>query len=100
MTEPRKLDYQRLDWHRFGNERRTDHGGTVVGFELKKVEEVVDAAVKHTWGVPEFQRGFVWTRQKVRDLVESLWKGYPVGSFLLWYAPEYVEPQVVTDGAQ
>ncbi len=61
---------------------------------------MVDSAVNHQWGVPEFQRGFVWTRQKVRDLLESLWLGYPVGSFLIWYAPEEVEPRVTADGAQ
>ena len=71
-----------------------------MGFELKKVEEVVQSAVNHNWGVPEFQRGFVWTRQKVRDLLESLWLQYPVGSFLLWYAPEDVEPRTIADGAQ
>jgi len=71
-----------------------------VGFELKKVTNVVDSAVNHHWGVPEFQRGFVWTRQKVRDLADSLWRGYPVGSFLLWYAPDQVEPRVVSDGVQ
>jgi hypothetical protein len=42
----------------------------------------------------------VWTRQKVRDLLESLWLQYPVGSFLLWYAPEDVEPRTIADGAQ
>lgn len=71
-----------------------------MGFELKNVTSVVDAAVNHKWGIPEFQRGFVWNRQKVRDLADSLWRGYPVGSFLLWYAPDYVEPQTVADGAQ
>jgi hypothetical protein len=71
-----------------------------VGFEMKNVETVIDSAVSHKWGVPEFQRGFVWTRQKVRDLLESLWLDYPVGSFLLWYAPAEVEPRVVADGSQ
>ncbi len=71
-----------------------------MGFELKKVEDVVDAAVSHKWGIPEFQRGFVWNRQKVRDLADSLWRGYPVGSFLLWYAAADVESRVVADGVQ
>lgn len=71
-----------------------------MGFELKKVSDVVDAAVKHSWGIPEFQRGFVWNRQKVRDLVDSLWRGYPVGSLLLWYAQGEVEARIVADGVQ
>lgn len=33
--------------------------------------EIVEKAVTHRWGIPEFQRGFVWTPQKVRDLVAA-----------------------------
>lgn len=35
-------------------------------------------------GVPPFQRGFVWKRQQIIDLFDSIWKRYPIGSFLLW----------------
>jgi hypothetical protein len=52
-----------------------------MGFELKNVENVVGAAVNHKWGIRESQRGFVWNRQKVRGSPDSLWRGYPVGSF-------------------
>lgn len=34
--------------------------------------------------LPEFQREFTWKRSQSRDLVDSLLKGYPVGSLLLW----------------
>jgi hypothetical protein len=68
-----------------------------MGLEQAKVREIVEKAVTHRWGVPEFQRGFVWTPQKVKDLMESLWRGYPVGSFLIWYAPDEVEPRVAGD---
>jgi hypothetical protein len=34
--------------------------------------------------LPEFQRGFVWNRDQVRGLISSLYRGYPVGSFLVW----------------
>ncbi|MGH8543562.1 MAG: GmrSD restriction endonuclease domain-containing protein [Gammaproteobacteria bacterium] len=69
-----------------------------MGLEQGKVREIVDKAVTHRWGVPEFQRGFVWTPQKVRDLIDSLWRGYPVGSFLIWYSPdEGVQPRISED---
>jgi uncharacterized protein with ParB-like and HNH nuclease domain len=29
--------------------------------------------------IPEIQRPFVWKAKKVRDLIDSLYKGYPVG---------------------
>lgn len=68
-----------------------------MGLEQASVREIVEKAVMHRWGVPEFQRGFVWTPQKVRDLIDSLWRGYPVGSFLIWRAADEVEPRTVED---
>jgi hypothetical protein len=34
--------------------------------------------------LPEFQRGYVWNREQVRGLMESLYRRYPVGSLLMW----------------
>lgn len=34
--------------------------------------------------LPEFQRGYVWNRDQVRGLMDSLYRGYPVGSLLMW----------------
>lgn len=36
--------------------------------------------------LPELQRPFVWDRAQVRDLLDSLYRGYPAGYFLLWQA--------------
>lgn len=52
--------------------------------ESIKMHEIVDRAVSHRWSVPEFQRGFVWKATQVRDLAESLWQTYPIGSLLVW----------------
>jgi len=35
-------------------------------------------------GLPELQRPFVWGNNKVRDLFDSMYQGYPVGYFLFW----------------
>ena len=34
--------------------------------------------------LPEFQRGYVWNRDQVRGLMQSLYRRYPVGSLLVW----------------
>ncbi|NNJ12870.1 DUF262 domain-containing protein [Chloroflexales bacterium ZM16-3] len=34
--------------------------------------------------LPEFQRGYVWSRDQVRELMTSLYKRYPVGGLLIW----------------
>ncbi len=35
-------------------------------------------------GLPDIQRPFVWTNTKVRDLFDSMYRGFPVGSLLFW----------------
>ncbi len=37
--------------------------------------------------IPEIQRPFVWKASKVRDLMDSLYKGYPVGYIIAWQNP-------------
>lgn len=49
-----------------------------------KVKDLVESAVQHSWSVPEFQRGFVWKPTQVKELAESLYRGFPIGSLLLW----------------
>jgi hypothetical protein len=41
-------------------------------------------------GLPELQRPFVWDRSQVRDLLDSLYRGYPAGYFLMWQASKDV----------
>ena len=37
--------------------------------------------------IPEIQRPFVWEAAKVRDLMDSLYQGYPVGYIIAWRNP-------------
>lgn len=34
--------------------------------------------------IPTFQRGFVWKQKQVIELLDSIYKDYPIGSILLW----------------
>lgn len=38
--------------------------------------------------IPEIQRPFVWEATQVRDLLDSLYKGYPVGYIIVWKNPD------------
>lgn len=38
--------------------------------------------------IPEIQRPFVWKSSKVRDLLDSLYKGYPIGYVITWKNPD------------
>lgn len=35
--------------------------------------------------IPAFQRGFIWTQGQVLELLESVYKEYPIGSLLFWH---------------
>lgn len=68
-----------------------------MAFEQLKLKDVVDRAVMHSWSVPEFQRGFVWKATQVRDLAESLWYDYPIGSLLVWSNQTETQEQHAVD---
>src|SRR3712207_7066376 len=34
--------------------------------------------------LPDIQRPFVWSATKIRDLFDSLYRGYPVGTLMFW----------------
>ncbi len=37
--------------------------------------------------LPDIQRPFVWKRRQVRDLIDSLYNGYPAGYLIIWQSP-------------
>lgn len=45
---------------------------------------LMDAVQMGTTGLPDIQRPFVWKNAKVRNLFDSMYRGYPVGYLLLW----------------
>jgi uncharacterized protein with ParB-like and HNH nuclease domain len=49
-----------------------------------KISEYIKNFEKGLLQVPAFQRDFVWTNEKKLDLFDSIKKGYPIGSVLLW----------------
>ncbi|RMD58315.1 DUF262 domain-containing protein [Candidatus Parcubacteria bacterium] len=52
-----------------------------VDYTLKKLLEDIDMG---EIGLPDIQRPFVWGTSKVRDLFDSMYRGYPIGYLLFW----------------
>lgn len=52
-----------------------------VSYSLSKLIADIDLG---EIGLPELQRPFVWPNAKVRDLFDSMYKGFPVGYLLFW----------------
>lgn len=50
--------------------------------------------------LPELQRPFVWKKTAVRDLLDSMYRGYPVGYLMLWDANQVDSRMIGVDGKQ
>ena len=54
----------------------------------RKVGNLLNEVVEGRIGLPDLQRPFVWSDAKVRDLLDSMMKGFPVGYVMLWASPK------------
>ena len=52
------------------------------------VENIISSIKAGEIAIPEIQRPFVWDASKVRDLMDSLYKGFPVGYIIVWKNPD------------
>jgi hypothetical protein len=57
------------------------------------VDELVGMIERGELRLPEMQRRYVWKKPRVRDLLDSLYRGYPSGAILLWETDEEVPLQ-------
>ena len=72
------------------------------------VENILSWIKEGDVAIPEIQRPFVWDSSKVRDLLDSLYKGFPVGYITIWKNPDIrlkdgsisVGKKIIIDGQQ
>lgn len=62
-----------------------------VSFSQQSVREVIDEFDRGELLIPEFQRPYVWKPSQAAKLVDSLFRGFPIGSLLIWNAPVEVQ---------
>lgn len=55
------------------------------------VRELVDKVQRGELALPEMQRRYVWPATRVRDLLDSLYRGYPSGTILVWETDEDIK---------
>ena len=48
------------------------------------INRLIGALTSRDIQIPEIQRRYVWSKEQVRALIDSIYKGYPSGSILLW----------------
>jgi hypothetical protein len=61
---------------------------------LKSVSEIVEDFRAENIAIPEIQRDVVWTTDQVKELIDSISRGYPCGSLIFW-EPREKDKQLV-----
>ena len=64
-----------------------------------KVGDLVHDVMTGRIGLPDLQRPFVWKDNKVRELLDSMIKGYPIGYIMLWESPNEYESKKSSIGS-
>ena len=56
--------------------------------DSKKYTDLISEIQKGIIKIPKFQRNFVWNIHETAKLLDSILKGYPIGTFILWETSE------------
>jgi uncharacterized protein with ParB-like and HNH nuclease domain len=64
------------------------------------VQELVIGVDKGTIRLPDIQRPFVWPNAKVRDLIDSMYRGYPVGELMFWTNNDHEHTKAIGHAAK
>ena len=59
------------------------------------VNQLIEKIDTGELGLPELQRPFIWKDAKVRDLFDSMKRGYPIGYLMLWECPNLEKKKVI-----
>ncbi len=60
--------------------------------EVRSIQDLLSQISRDEILLPEFQRGYVWNKDQVRGLMQSLYRKHPTGHLLIWrtYRPSLV----------
>ncbi|MGB3612735.1 MAG: DUF262 domain-containing protein, partial [Elainellaceae cyanobacterium] len=72
-------------------------GSRITNAETFPLEDLVDEVLSGHIRIPDFQRSFRWQWEDVKRLIDSIVRGYPIGSLLFWARP--AEEEILTIGA-
>ena len=66
---------------------------TLMQYSVSAIMGLIEA---RQFVIPEIQRPFVWKRSQVRDLIDSLYNGYPTGYIITWKNPDVQTKEGIT----
>ncbi|WP_104690737.1 DUF262 domain-containing protein [Helicobacter heilmannii] len=60
-------------------------------YSEKDCHELIHCLLEGEYQIPHFQRDFVWKKEQVAKFIDSLVRGFPTGSFLVWKTKERLQ---------
>lgn len=81
FTHPATPDHPEGTYSRFGLFKPLDRRPQATTITVRDLIQKVQAGAVR---IPQFQRPLRWRAEDVRLLFDSIWRGYPVGSLLVW----------------
>ncbi len=70
---------------------------TKVDYDLSSLTKYIELG---EIALPDIQRPFVWKNSKIRDLFDSMYRGYPVGNLLFWQSGHQSDRTIGTEKKQ
>lgn len=64
--------------------------------DSRTIDNVIGYINNGQISIPEIQRPFVWKSTKIRDLIDSLYNGFPVGYLIVWQNPSMKDRKGMT----
>ena len=64
--------------------------------DSRTIDNVIGYINNGQISIPEIQRPFVWDGTKIRDLIDSLYNGFPVGYLIVWQNPSMKDRKGMT----
>lgn len=55
-----------------------------------KIKDLISEMSRGNIQIPEIQRSYVWKRSQIAKLLDSIYRGFPTGSILLWDTTQFV----------
>jgi len=71
---------------------------TLYSTQTSTVQQLVSQVDQGSLALPDIQRPFVWPNKKVRDLLDSMFRGFPFGFILTWRSPIEVRTKQIGTG--
>lgn len=83
------------DGERPSHEPRVRGRAPIFEHGQRSITSLMEDITRGDIALPDLQRPFVWEDTKVRDLLDSLFLGFPVGTLVLWYTSNDKEARML-----